>query len=161
MKEQSMEQNQRENRMSFISKVIVTGFIGGILWSCIGYVAYIFNFTQISPKIILQPWAKGKWQDNWQGFIFTILLIGVISIGAALIYYALCRKINSMWAGVLFGVALFFIIIFLFQPLFPDMKPMKKLSSQTIITSICLYMLYGLFVGYSISYEQNEFHQNG
>lgn len=27
---------------------------------------------------------------------------------------------------------------------------------MTVITSICFYILYGVFIGYSISYEESE-----
>lgn len=154
-----LEQNKREDRMSFLAKVIVTGFVGGVFWSSIGLLAYVFNFTKISPTIIIQSWVQGSWHKNWQGMVISVLLIGIISIGVAFIYYGLFRKVDSMWGGVIFGIGLFFIVIFLLHPLFPSLGPIKKLSLNTIVTTVCLYILYGLFVGYSISYEENEFQQ--
>lgn len=145
--------------MSFVAKTVVIGFIGGLLWSSIGYLAYFFHFTKINPNIVLQLLPKGSWQKNWQGITITILLIGIISIGVALIYYGLLRKVKSMWGGIIFGVVLFFIVIILLNPLFPAIGPMKKLSMNTIVTTLCLYILYGVFIGYSISYEEHEFQQ--
>lgn len=146
--------------MSFFAKSVVTGFIGGLLWSSIGYLAYFFHFTKISPNIVLQPMPQGNWQKNWQGVTISILLIGIISIGVALVYYGLLRKIKGMWGGIVFGVVLFCFVVFLLNPLFPAIGPIKKLSMNTIVTTLCLYILYGVFIGYSISYEENEFHQN-
>jgi hypothetical protein len=39
------------------------------------------------------------------------------------------------------------------NPIFPDMKPFLDLSRNTVITSVCIYLVYGLFIGYSINYE--------
>lgn len=158
MDNKQLEQNQQESKMSLIGKVAVIGFIGGVFWSFIGYLAHALNFTKISPNVILEPWMKGKWIHHWRGFIITLLLLGVISIGVAFLYYICCRNIKSMWAGATFGIVLLLIVVFLFHPLFPGIRPIKELHTNTLITTICLYLLYGVFVGYSISYEQNEFH---
>lgn len=45
---------------------------------------------------------------------------------------------------------------FLFNPIFEDVKSITELKSDTIVTTLCLYILYGLFVGYSISFNYNE-----
>lgn len=46
--------------------------------------------------------------------------------------------------------------VFVFNPIFQDVRAVTELKSDTIITTICIYLLYGLFVGYSISFEYNE-----
>ncbi|OKO91179.1 hypothetical protein BRO54_2880 [Geobacillus proteiniphilus] len=84
------------------------------------------------------------------------MLIGIISIAAALLYYALLRNICGMWAGILYGAALWMIVFYLFNPLFPNVQPVADLEINTIVTTLCLYILYGVFVGYSISFETQE-----
>ena len=153
---ENLEQNQREKPMSFIVMSIVTGLFGGIFWSSLAYLAYIFNFTEIRPNVILEPWALGAWKQQWLGTVISIVVIGLFSIGAALVYYAVMRKLKSIWAGAAFGLALFFLVFYVLNPLFPGIKPFWDLSKDTLITSICFYVLYGVFVGYSISYEENE-----
>lgn len=154
--QENLEQNQREKPMSFIAMTIITGLFGGIFWSGLAYLAYIFNFTEIRPNVILEPWALGEWKEQWLGTVISIIAIGLFSAGAALIYYAAMRKLNSIWAGAAFGVALFFLVFYVLNPLFPGIEPFRDLSRNTLITSICFYILYGVFVGYSISYEENE-----
>ncbi|PLR76471.1 hypothetical protein CU633_16035 [Bacillus sp. V3-13] len=151
-----LEQNQQEKPMSFIAMVVLTGFFGGILWSGLAYIAYLFNFTDIRPNVILEPWALGEWKGQWLGTVISIIMIGIISIAAALLYYALLRKFRSMWVGIGYGIVLFAIVFFILNPIFPGIRPFAELNRNTIITSICLYLLYGVFVGYSISYEENE-----
>lgn len=154
--EKKLEQNQREKPMSFITLVIVTGLIGGIFWSGLGYLAYVFNLTSIRPNVILEPWTIGDWKEGWLGTVISIVMIGGISVVPALIYYAFLRKFPSIWVGAGFGIVLFLIVFFVLNPIFPGINSFKELERNTIITSICFYILYGVFVGYSISYEETE-----
>ncbi|UII54815.1 YqhR family membrane protein [Cytobacillus spongiae] len=157
--EKGLEQNQNEKPMSMMTMVVWTGLFGGVFWSSLAYVAYVFSFTEISPRIILEPWAIGDWKDGWLGTVISIILIGVVSIVAALIYYSALKKFEKMWVGILFGAVLFLLVFFVLNPLFPGMKTFTELERNTIITCACFYILYGTFIGYSISYEYNEFLQ--
>ncbi|KAB2338484.1 hypothetical protein F7731_02680 [Cytobacillus depressus] len=154
--EKHKDQQQDEKPMSFVSMVIVTGLIGGLFWSLLGYLAHLINLTEIHPNVILEPWAAGNWKNSGPGTFIAILLIGAVSIVVALIYYALLRRFPSIWVGILYGIGLFCIVFFVLNPIFPGISPIKELSRDTLITSICLYVLYGVFVGYSISYEEGE-----
>ncbi|MBK5483921.1 hypothetical protein JFV29_18960 [Peribacillus sp. TH16] len=48
-------------------------------------------------------------------------------------------------------------LIFVLKPMFSDLPSFSEMSSKSIITSICIFILYGLFVGYSISYDHQEY----
>ncbi len=151
-----LEQNQSEKQLSFIQLVILTGFIGGVFWSGIGYVCYFFSFTKIEPNIIFEPWAVGTWKETWIGIILALVAYGLVSIGAALIYYGLLRKFKSMWVGAGYGIVLNLTVFFILTPLFPSLKSFTDTDYYTLVTTLCLYVLYGVFIGYSISYEENE-----
>ncbi|WP_152445081.1 YqhR family membrane protein [Bacillus sp. THAF10] len=154
--QEKLEQNQREEPMSFMTKVIITGFIGGVFWSLIGYIAYIFSFTEISPNVVLQPWALGEWKKGWLGYIISFILLGLFGIGAALIYMAVLKKLTQFWVGIVYGIALWAVVFFILNPMFPSIKTVRELTLNTNVTNICLYILFGVFVGYSISFEFNE-----
>lgn len=154
--QEKLEQNQREKPMSFISMVIITGLVGGVFWSSLALLAYAINLTDIRPNIILEPWAIGDWKKGWIGTVFSILAIGILSIGASLIYYALLRKLKSMWIGIAYGILLFVLVFYVLNPIFPGIKPFWDLSRNTLVTSACFYILFGVFVGYSISFEESE-----
>jgi hypothetical protein len=139
-----------------LGRVVSTGFIGGTALSIIGAFFHFFHFSEIRPNMLLQPFILGAWKDKLLGTFISILLIGILSIGAALLYYAFLRKIKGMWAGLVYGAVLWGIVFFLFNPIFPDLSPIYELKSETIVSSFCLYLLFGLFVGYSISFEHNE-----
>jgi len=152
----NLEQNKHEEPMPMIAKVVVTGLFGGLFWSLLAYLAYLFKFTEISPNLILQPWAVGDWKDRVLGQFIGIVIIGLLSIGIALLYYGLLKKFRSMWMGLLFGLILWAIVFYVLNPIFPDLKTVNQLERNTIITTLCFYILYGVFIGYSISFEHNE-----
>lgn len=153
------EQNKQGEELSHLSKVIITGFVGGAFWSLIGYFAFYFNFTEMGPALILEPWAIGEWKEGMTGHMIGIIAIGILSIGVAIIYNLLFRNIPKLWPSILFGVALWAFVFYLLNPIFPKLESVNDLSRNTIITTICLYVLYGAFVGYSISYDTEQMKQ--
>ncbi len=153
----TLEQNKKEEPMSVMGKSIVTGFVGGVFWSALAYLAYILNFTEISPNLILQPFALADWKDGVLGNIISIIIIGLISIGAALVYYAVLKRFDGMWLGIVYGGALWGLVFFILNPIFPNVETVLELSRGTIVTTLCLYILYGVFIGYSISFDYKEF----
>lgn len=153
----NLEQNKKEQPASAMGKVISVGFIGGVFWSALAYLAYFLNFTEVSPNLILQPFALGDWKEGTLGNIISIVLIGVVSIGVALVYYAILKRFQSMWVGIAFGAVLWALVFFILNPIFPNLDTVYELPRGTIVTTVCFYILYGVFVGYSISFDYNEF----
>jgi hypothetical protein len=148
--------HENNHSISFIQMVMVTGFVGGVIWSLVAYLSYFLQFTKIEPNILLEPFTVGNWKESWIGIVITIFVYGILSMGVAYFYYLVLKKLKSMWVGVFYGISLFLIVFFILNPIFPSMKPFFRLDSNTIITSVCIYVLYGVFIGYSISYEQSN-----
>ncbi|WP_121662745.1 YqhR family membrane protein [Metabacillus litoralis] len=155
-----LEQNKKEEPMSTVGKTITTGFVGGVFWSLLAYFSYILNFTEISPNLILQPFALGDWKDRTLGHLISIVILGLVSIGVALAYFAILKRFKSLWIGVAFGGALWALVFFVLNPIFPNLDTVFELPRGTVVTTLCLYILYGAFVGYSISFDYNEFQAN-
>ncbi|MDC3415497.1 YqhR family membrane protein [Aquibacillus salsiterrae] len=152
-KDKSLEQNQRAKPTSLIGNTIITGLVGGLLWSFFGFLSSFFNFSKVSPaSFILRPWLVTGWSDGFLGQLISIVVIGILSIAIAIIYYLLFKHLKGIWPSAVFGIALWFIVFYLLQPIFPNIPHMTKLDSDTVVTTICLYLLYGTFIGYSISY---------
>ena len=152
-----LEQNQKEQPMTFLGRSLLTGFIGGIFWSLIGLFMYYFNFAEISPKFLLvTSWTKASWTNGWLGNLVTVILAGILSIVIAYVYLLLFKKINTMWMGVIYGVLLWVIIFYVAQPMFANIPTITSLHSHTIISTLSLFLLYGTFIGYSISYDYHD-----
>lgn len=158
--DKELEQNRKEQPLSFTTKVLNIGIAGGLIWGLIGYVTYLFKFTKIPPSLILSPWALGEWKNEHLGQWIGIIAIAIVSIGVAFVYKATLVKINNMIAGLAYGIVLWLIVFYLLNPMFPDLPSIMKLDKNTIITTLCLYILYGVFIGYSISFEYHENQQN-
>lgn len=155
---ENLEQNKHETQMSFHTTVATIGFFGGLIWSGIGYFAFFFNFIRVGPALVLMPWALGDWKNGYIGQLVGIVVISILSIFVAFIYRLILARFNSIWPGLGFGVILWLLVFYLLNPIFHGLKPLASLDINTIITSLCLYILYGVFIGYSISYEYNEIH---
>lgn len=148
------EQQQSTNRYLFFFTIAI-GVIGGIFWSTVAFISYYFHFVAISPAIILTPFA-GKWHNSWLGVFGSLVIYGGISILVSLVYYAMLRKRMSIWASLLFGFALSIIAIFILSAIYPKFQPLSRSSFDTLSTIVCLYVLYGVFIGTSISYEAQQ-----
>lgn len=156
--QQQLEQNQTEKPMSYRTKVVLIGFFGGLIWSLIGLFGFFFNFMNFGPALILMPWKLGDWKTTYWGQAVGVIVIAVVSIIIAFLYKWLLQKVNTMWAGVGFGAVLWVIVFYICNPLIPGLKSVPNLDLNSIISSVCLFLLYGLFIGYSISYEYQQQH---
>lgn len=153
---EELEQNKHENPTSHIARVITIGFFGGVFWSIIGFIAYYFNFTAVGPALAINGLELGAWKNEPLGHVIGIIVIGVLSIGVAIIYNALLQKMDNIWVGILFGAVLWGIVFYLLNPIFPGLAPIAELGLNTIVTTVCLYVLYGVFIGYSVAYDASE-----
>lgn len=141
--------------MSLLQLTIITGFVAGFFGSLFGYFLHYFNFTKVSPAIILAIF-RGDWKNGWLGVFIACIIYGILSILVALIYYLLLRKKQSIWLAGLYGILILLIVFFVFHPLFTELKPIYEYDLLTIITEICFFLLYGIFIGFSISFEYHE-----
>jgi len=140
-----------------LGRALIIGAVGGFLWSLFLAVSYFFNLTEVAPKtFLLKPWIQAGWSDRLVGHIVAIIIASILSLFPAVIYFGLFRKVNSIWMGVGYGILLWGITFFLMQPLLPYTRPMTDLSLETWVTTVCIFILYGLFTGYSISYDYHE-----
>lgn len=147
---------QAEEIMSFNTYVALVGFFGGLIWSIVGYIAFYLNFVNVGPALALMPWALADWKNGWVGQLVGIGFISVVSIAAAFLYRIFLAKFYYPWPGMIFGIAIWLGVFWLFNPMFPGLKSFLQLDINTLITTGCLYLIWGLFIGYSVSFEYNE-----
>lgn len=152
-----MNKNKQVDRFFLLMRSLLTGFISGLLWSSIGVAMYYFNFIEVTPKtFILSPWKSITWTHGWIGDLISIIIVAIFSIFLAFIYYILFKKFPSIWGGIIYGCIIWLIFFFGVQPLFPHVKQLADLSKETIVTTISLFVLYGTFIGYSISFDYHD-----
>lgn len=150
-------QIQQEYQNMLIYNVLAVGFVGGAFASFIGIIAHYLNFMDFSPKFILTSWSNMTWIDHWLGTVMTIILFGILSVGIAFIYYSLFKRMKSIFPGIFLGVVCWALLVFILKPMFIDLPTFSKMSANTVISSLCIFIIYGLFVGFSISYDHQEY----
>lgn len=151
MSEKSQEEVRKENNYIFS-----VGFCGGLFTSGLAYIAHFLNFIPFGPGVLLQTlpmYSQTPWMRGPLGHIIGILIISLLSIVSAYIYYGLFRKMDTPWVGIWYGLALWVIIFLGLNQMIPNVKTVGELGLNTNITFVSIFIIYGLFVGYSISFE--------
>jgi len=152
-----METDIKYEKTLLLLRSLFTGLIGGLLLGFFGSMLYYFNFTEVAPRTyLLESWLTVEWIDSWKGDLLASLALGLLSILIAFVYYGLAKRMRTIWSGIGFGVFLWLLLFVLFQPLFTNIQKIGDLSLDTIITTGTLFILYGMFVGYSISYDYHD-----
>lgn len=139
--------------------VITTGWFGGLFAAGLTYLAFFLNFIPYGPGVIWRHFPFFKSIDWLGGPVGHVMGIGVISLSSlitAFLYYYLFRRFNSPWAGVLYGLAVWVFVFLGVNEWIPGTKAVAEMELNTTITFICIFIVYGLFIGYSISYEYND-----
>lgn len=159
------DQNQQQNKnrqakqekpVSQLGNVVLIGFIGGLFWSALGQLSHYFNFTEIAPMIVLSSWKANSWTDGYLGIIISILICGLAGIAAAFLYYWILRKQDKLFVCIIFGALLWLLVHLVLVPVFPTMPTIREMDFNTIVTTLCLYILFGVFVGVSVSFDESE-----
>ncbi|WP_067836853.1 YqhR family membrane protein [Amphibacillus sediminis] len=143
-----------ETSHTLFFRVCSTGFFGGLFWSGIGTICAFLNFTDVSPAtLMLKPWLDSEWSKGWSGEIVSVFMISVLSIPLALVYYLFFRRLTGLMPGFLYGVAIWLIIFLGLSRWNRHIPRLIELDQNTLVTTLCLMILYGVFIGYTIYYD--------
>lgn len=137
-----------------LRKSIITGLCGGIIWSVVWMILFGFNMVRISPVLFWDKMMLEKFSfDKWYMYLIAIILYSVLSILIALIYYALFKKIKHWLMGAVYGIIVWAIFLFGFPFIYSRTLLFINYPTETSVGLLCLCILYGLFIGYSISFD--------
>ncbi|WP_438351421.1 YqhR family membrane protein [Paenibacillus sp. FA6] len=129
------------------------GFFAGLFWGTIHWIFYVFKFTKVIPAYLAEPFFKHEFLKSGAGHLVGLLVFIAFSIAVSFIYVLLFRKMKGPWPGMLYGVFWWLIIFVVVGPIFDMVKPLSALTATTVISEFCLYLLWGLFIGYTIAME--------
>ncbi|MFP7493660.1 YqhR family membrane protein [Terribacillus saccharophilus] len=151
-----MQQN-RKIASRFNRSAAVTGFVGGVLWSAIAWAAYFFQFTDLSvADFVLRSWVWMPWAETWVAELLSIILVGLLSIFIAFVYFLFMKKQKGILPSLLFGVVLWVLVQLVLAPIIHGVDSAFQADRNANITTMCLYLLYAVFIGYSISFEYQQ-----
>lgn len=143
----------KTNRWFF---ALYIGFFAGLIWGAVKIIGYFFKFTTVVPGFLVESFFKHEFLVTWQGYLTGWAFFTLFSIFASFFYMIVLAKLKGPWMGLAYG-AIWWAAIYLFVgPLTGMMKWLYQLDSNTIISDFCLFILWGLFIGYSIALEYTE-----
>jgi len=132
------------------------GFYAGLIWGLVRWLATGLNFTNVNQAFLLDPFVPRKllgsvyWQfAGWAAFILMSML-------AALVYAAALGRLRGPWPGLLFGAAWWGLIYAWLGPIIGALPPLYKIGWNSIATDFCLFLVWGLFIGFSIAFEFHD-----
>ncbi|OEF95503.1 hypothetical protein BHF71_04740 [Vulcanibacillus modesticaldus] len=155
MVEKEGKNQQKEAKSKIWGFTLSIGLSAGVIWGLLSLLAYYLQFTDIGPSIYAKPFLNPDYVLKWQGHFIGVVFFIVYSVIATFIYTKFLVKFKGPWAGIIYGIILWGIVFFLLNPLLKLTKPVKELGLNTNSVMISLYILTGLFIGYSISVEFN------
>ena len=149
---------EKSERNTTYGRIVLIGVFGAVIWGLVGYLSYLLNFTKYGPALILTPLfgAKGYFNSDAANQFSGILALAVVSIFVGIVYKWTLGRVKIIWVSIAFGLILWVFVFYILQPLVPGLLPVSKLDRNTIIPTLCLFVLYGLFVGYSIAYDMTS-----
>ncbi|WP_246067181.1 YqhR family membrane protein [Paenibacillus koleovorans] len=132
------------------------GFFAGLIWGGLRIVEYYFRFTKVHPTFLIKPWSTPDFNRTAWGYMTGWAAFIVFSIVAAVLYSLFLRKIKGPWMGMLYGLIWFVLLHLVIGPPLGMMKPLGTIDWNSLIADGCLYLLWGLFIGYTIEFTFND-----
>ena len=146
-------QKSKEGPTNPLAFALELGFFAGLIWGAIHWVFYMFHLTKVIPGYLGESFFKHTFLKSGSGQIVGWLLFILLSAIASVIYVLLFRKLKGPWPGMVYGLVWWIMIFTLAGPPLHMVKPLKYLGWNSIISEICLFLLWGLFIGYTIAVE--------
>ncbi|MCR8642433.1 YqhR family membrane protein [Paenibacillus sp. N1-5-1-14] len=164
--QQNLNHNSKANKTKQSDKhtntnrwlyALYIGFFAGLIWGLVKIVEYYFKFTDIVPGYMVDPFLPHKFLMQWKGFLVGLGSFIIFSIIASFVYMLIASKLIGPWPGLVFGALVWCLVYLMIAPMSKMIEhSIWKYGLTTIITEICLFLLWGLFIGYSISFEYNN-----
>lgn len=129
------------------------GFFAGLFWGGLKMIQNYLHFTTLSPVFLIEPFYKHSFLMTWPGYLLGWSVFILFSMAASLLYALMLAKAKGPWYGLGYGLAWWAFIFLLIGPVTGMMNWIAFLDWNTILTDASLFLLWGMFIGYSISFE--------
>ncbi|MFD0958693.1 YqhR family membrane protein [Paenibacillus chungangensis] len=129
------------------------GFFGGLIWGGLRWLFYEMKFTKVLPGFLGEPFLLTSFLRSPWGLVIGIGLYILFSIAAAFLYMILFSKLRGPWPGMLYGLCWWGLLFLVIGPMLGMMKPVTEIGWDSLFSELCVSLLWGLFIGYSIAFE--------
>ena len=150
------DREERRHRTAPVSYCIKLGFFAGLLWGGFRWVLYTIHFTKTIPAFLVDPFFRIAFLKTGWGHVIGICSFIVFSMVAALIYYYVLGRIAGPWPGLFYGAFWWCVWFLTAGPLLAMVEPVYKIGYNTISTELSVFLIWGLFIGYTIAFEFND-----
>lgn len=133
-----------------LRQTVFIGWIGGIIFGILIFI--LFYFKLIDPNISSMIIGKIKLFNHWYGKLVLLIFLSILSMIVTLFYYMIAKKMSQWYIGMFFGIFIWFIVCTLYYIYFNQNLIFNQKTIHESINLLCLFILYGLFVGYSTSF---------
>lgn len=138
--------------MKKIYFALYIGFYAGLIWALVRWCLYWLQFTNMLPTLLLKPFFTKQFMHSWIGHALGICVFILFSIVVSLIYAIFLSKRKGPWPGICYGIVWWVMVYVIVGPL-TMVQPLWKLDLNTILCDACIFPLWGVFIGYSITLE--------
>lgn len=150
-----MEMEKQKDK--FIGQAFVVGLIASIISIALGLFFHTFHFIPFH----IFDWVK-RYFVSMNGLATFIVyglvtfLISLVSVCLALVYAIILRKKKHWKFGAMYGVFLWLMFYVTLPYFFKNIITLTMYEINVSITLLCFFLLYGVFVGYSISFHDQS-----
>ncbi|MBW7473570.1 hypothetical protein K0T92_02275 [Paenibacillus oenotherae] len=149
----SLRQRKRGRQTNPYWFCVRLGFFAGLIWGSFRWVLYQIHFTKVIPAFLAEPFFRSAFLKSPWGYAIGLAAFILLSIVAALVYKLLLGKIAGPRPGIAYGL-LWWVVLFIgIGPLLGMMAPIHKQGMDTIATELSVFLIWGLFIGFTIAYE--------
>jgi uncharacterized membrane protein YagU involved in acid resistance len=147
------EETMKTNRWLF---ALYIGFFAGLIWGALKIVEQYLKFTKIVIGFLVEPFFKHDFLLTWQGTLIGWGFFTLFSIVAAFIYMNTLWKQPGPWWGISYGAVWWCLLYLLIGPLAGMTYWINDLDVNSVISDFCLFLVWGMFIGYSIAVEYTD-----
>ncbi|WP_435925103.1 YqhR family membrane protein [Paenibacillus sp. DYY-L-2] len=144
---------RRKHKTNIWTFALQIGLFAGLIWGAVKGLFYYMSFTSVVPGYLVEPFFKHAYLDSQRGYYIGWVFFILFSILATMIYTLVFRKLKGPLPGMIYGIVWWAVIFVLLGPLLHMTRPIPKLSFNTVFTEFCLFLLWGLFIGYTAAEE--------
>ncbi|PKR78971.1 hypothetical protein CEY16_04240 [Halalkalibacillus sediminis] len=148
--------NGQEKKSSILKKSLFAGVIAGLLFGSLSTLGYYLSFSEVShASFIVRSYFTEPWTQDFIAELVSLGVVAIISLLPAVIYYFTMRNLHGIFPGVFMGALLWVLFFVLLPPFFSAVPSIQNMNSDTIATTFCQFILYGTFIGFTITYESH------
>ncbi|RUS48049.1 YqhR family membrane protein [Cohnella sp. AR92] len=163
-----MENGERRNRgdrsrepegrgtVSAFRYALQIGFFAGVIWGLVRWLVVALNLTEVPQAFLADSWMPRAKLNTAYWHCAGFVLFIAMSIAAAVLYWLLLGALRGPWPGVVFGGAWWCLLFLVIGPPTGMTESVRVIGWNSIVSELGLYLVWGLFIGYSIAFEFHD-----